>query len=805
MEIPNDDSNKKDESVRGKKEKKTFKYKNVDDYQVEIFLKLLKKWLIKYNNFSEDKSKTHCTQEGLYNNLHSKTSVILNSKANFARVKIFIDCLEMAFSCSQMANEMITDFSKFSKLVQNLVKKILLTSEKIDKETTVFVDILLLNYPFLLSKMNFHNFSIITKADEKKGTILGFHKAHVVKAKPPAYLLWSKKILYGCGCKGKGMFFQKTFNIYKNEKNFNTNVYDTFCDLCKKEYIHDKNADVFIECQEVTLVADTEEDCLINNLITVWTYGDLINSLQEGSSVSLIAFYLPSPTKTTFEKDFEFGRFVALNFNVYFDPMAILNEKNFAVQFPKNEIGNVLTKVVRNDFSSKFNENIEIEILRSVKFQKQLNANMNKFFLSNFIYNSKKGLVENYGKDSFSYKLFLNLALDLSIVQRDYLNKLNKAAFFEEEELNRSKNKISLNDNSQMTQITQSRNIAFKSKIFDNTNYKSKQKREEEIYKYFRLARQTDFQKLFENTQANYVSRPLNLFLIFDSLSTVNNELISVIFSYPKAYSSLISVYPFINSSKFNKESLIRYFLTHNGGIIIIPDVDLLSKAEVDLIASLDCNSGTVNYNNLSNLTSSNAPVKLNISFWICCSYYKLCHAKKGGKTMTSQSLFGELKSKTYQPLINKCEIVLNFSSSFNSLRAVEVSNKGLDLEIKDYNFLSEFTAGKSEGIISGIEEEMQDLNLNVIKKNDFFDDLKLLKQVHDAKLLDVLQICKENHFFNKNQNQNEDFNDSFSAAKLMEDYFIIKRNLSRINFDDLVNKLLLSYIYFLLKNSSPC
>lgn len=756
------------------KKEKGLKFGKADEIETDLFIKIVRKWLQLYNKFDDENIISH--QEIIFH----------DTRRNFSRLKIFVDFLELSLKCPNISSSILEDFVKFAKFLQNVTKRILITSKKIKPETTIFTDLILLNYPELISKMNISNFQKLLKISSKRGGVVGFSKAFVMKVKSPTYLLWSKKIIYTCDCDEGKTSYEKSFNIYKlntGDKNFGSNLYDTFCSSCKKEYIQDKNSEIFIECQEITLAIDTEINCLVNNLITIWVYGEFINSVKEGNIISVIAYYMPSSLSNTYEKDFEYGHFVALNFNLCFETNLLLKEKYFQVEFPKNLLDNVLTTTgKKNKFSSKFNEGVEFEILRSIKFQKQVFTNLNKFLLNNFLDHFKSFNGKGFTETEFNHISFLNLALNLSISQRDYLNKVSKVVFFESETLERSKNKIKPDRSA----VSGSRNLLFKTNLFEKNEYRNQQK--EEINMHFRMAKQIDYDNFFSNTQYDLLTSPLNLFLIFDDLSRISNPMVENIYSYCTSYPNIIKIYPFINSPRFIKENLLRFFISCSSGIVIVPDIDLLHKSEVEFISSV-MNDACLDHNG--------SKINLSISFWFLCSYPKLI--RSGNKNKKSNSLMADVSNKIYKDLISKSEIVLNFSTKFNNSRGVEIDHSaqiGIFMNnnpnfITDFslNFnLEEFISKKFDEI--GIQKNSNNINISLppFHKIQSIKEIKIIKNLHNLNLLENLQICKDDHFYSLTENPAEDFNDSFSAAKLMEDYFIIKRQIGNVKFDDLLS-----------------
>jgi hypothetical protein len=245
--------------------------------------------------------------------------------------------------------------------------------------------------------------------------------------------------------------------------------------------------------------------------------------------------------------------------------------------------------------------------------------------------------------------------------------------------------------------------------------------------------------------------------------------------------------------------------------------VELLTKQEIELILNIMNNgiylSNANEFNIHDNKTNNNMnlnfndncsqknSLKLNITFWICSSNYKICHNKKKNKNSScSFNYLGgtELKNKIYFSIIEKCEIVLNLSKNSNCLRSVEIGASETKMSdknnIKNFNFQTDFSSSLP----------LDDECLNFINLEEF----SILKKLNDDKILTFVlnEMCKENHFYNSNSKNNsngflENFDDSFSAAKLIEDYFLKKRELSNINFDDFVS-LRFNFLVFDTKNS---
>lgn len=757
-------------------QKKVLRFKEADEKETGNYIKILKRWLLKYNKL--DSESVNLNTEEKLNDFE------FNSKLNFLRIKIFIDFLEMMHLVPNIAQSVINDFPNFSKFTKNLTRKVLLASNKINKETSIYTDLIMLNFPFIHNSLNSESFSQISSdLNPSKGRVIAFNKAHVLKINPPSFLLWSKKIFHQCLCIER-KYTQKFYNIYnplENEKVFNNNTNENFCPSCRKNYFQDKNSDIYIECQEIILAIPTEKNRLINNIFSLWVYGDFINSVKECSAVTLIAFYMPNPTNAFYEKKFEYGKLIALNINFYLSHTLILKENCFTFETQKNSIDSIFNKN-KFEYINKSNENKK-EVLKSVKFHKQLNSNILKMFFSNFLTNLKLRLTKNLPIENFnSFNPLLCLALELSIIQRDFLLKANKIALFNNGEI-KLDNKINSNIEKKneysnyLNSKSNSRNILFKSKIFENNKKENqatlKNEVHDEIRKHFRLSKQIDFEKSF-SSEHELLIKPFNLFLILDYLEKENN-LLYLIQSYAKIYPEIVFIYPYFynTNGKFNKDNLLNFLISCNNGILIIPDIDILSKGEIDLISLVTCSNSNFVSNNNKNMKNSNSNLNLNlnISFWFLADNKKL----SSQQNKKSNSLF-DFKIKNFEQIINKCDIILNFSKRFNYSRGFDLNSK--------FKFESD------------LEEKIHyEGDFSMLTKSEL--DFNQFKNFIDIKILDKINPCRSDHFIDYISDQ---FNDSLAAAKLMEDYFIFKRNVCNVNFDDLFLILRLSTLVSFLR-----
>ena len=118
-----------------------------------------------------------------------------------------------------------------------------------------------------------------------------------------------------------------------------------------------------------------------------------------------------------------------------------------------------------------------------------------------------------------------------------------------------------------------------------------------DIQNYFELIHQVNN---VSNLGNDLLTKPIHLFLIFDSVK--NDPLFNnIIIKYEKLYHNLITIFPIINQGKWTQTELMNYFYSNNNSIILIPDIELLSKLELEII---------------SNIMNSNNNNSLNITFW---------------------------------------------------------------------------------------------------------------------------------------------------------------------------------------------
>lgn len=991
---------------------KLFKFGKATEKELTSFQKLIKESITSFNNLED----LACLIDGKFSK-ENKFALNSSSYLNQIKVKIIIDFLDVLKISRIIANGITEDFLKFHKLICNVCKNFLLNREIIFRDSAIFVNLIILNYPFYASELSKKEFFSLQKTDEKKGKLIGFNQASVLAVKNPIYRLWSKKCFYTCDCNVDKKFTVKYASIFKPDNFNNLSFYETACKQCKKPFHTDKNSELFIEAQEIILLLPTPGNTFLNNKISLWLYGEMINSIKEGERISFLSFYANYKSSSFQQKDFSLGNFVALNINIYFEEMKLLknvflnfdlirgndatnnnnnlevnknarnlydrhfkishaardlnalnnnnksfmdfldekeqsfisqdlnnpnNQKikdNFNINNEKKQIinennyNNNLNKV---NFNARFNENSEINILRSISFGKQISSaffnliyvmylsHLEKVFISKIKSDSESNLylkrnidnnfsmfdginfnfknlnenilsakAEKTNSDSLTaatkFNFYIQLACKLSITQREYFTKLKQYFYLnncqQNIETHNRKNKNFMNNNndnkyneesntsnikgSSYTSNILSRSVIFKTKIFEN---KEKEKINEDYKKYFKFARQG----LNEyNNSCDLLMKPLNLLFIFDEISVEN---LSEIFSLMKhynlnssyqqqaksesgrnfSYQDLIVVYPYFFPNKFQKESIITFLKSNNNKIILIPDVDILTKFELEILSSI-----LINNFNQDVSFNTNKQMEYNITFWFVCSYKKLSLREKKNNNNVNKIGFQDNKFKSIELFVKNSEIILNLSETFNKSRGYDAeyfedfykNKKQNYMDIVDNNsannsgqkvlnknnrtVVNNRGGNDSKEEITNLANELLkklklkkiDLDYEPIKEvfgkennnstriisstiSDF--DFSCLLTQKNISFVSILKnnICNDYHYFNKNVNRDfnnkydgscelNEFNDSFSSSKLLEDYFLIKRNINRVDFNDIVIFFSFSQNYILLKYNS--
>lgn len=936
-----------------KKEKK-IKFANATESEISELQKLIKDSITCFNDLEDLSSLI----DGKFSK-ENKFSLNSNSYLNQIKVKLIIDFLDIMRISSLISKNIAEDFIRFHKLTCDICKSFLITREPTFRDSAIFINLIILNYPFYTSIFGKKELVELNNADEKKGQLIGFNYANILSVKKPIYRLWSKKCFFTCECNDDKKFIVKYANIYKPDNSNNLTFYQTYCKHCKKPYHTDKNSELLIESQEIILLLPTEKDTLFDNRISLWLYGEMINSIKEGEKISFLSYYSPYKTNNFHQKDYSLGSFVAVNINIFFEQTRMIknpfynfeliignnrvNRKNasnvsinnqynkhfvqnnsnqnvcqnkdkrmidYINEQPKKTEKNVHMENAYNkrgdqfpniNFNSRFNENSEINILRSISFCKQISSaffnfiyimylgfvekamlnkvpnNLNKhtflkniennenfsLFSSNIFnfknYNDKvisnvvENVLETKGKTGFNF--FIQLACKLSIIQREYYSKMKQFFFLNncmqnienfnkknQKYLANKNNKIEENSNktnkSNNTSNNLSRSVIFKTKIFET---RQREKIHDDYKKYFKFARQG----LNEyNNSCDLLMKPLNLLFIFDEISI---ESLSQIYCFVHdfefslnadikkqnsqlKYNEIISIYPYFFPNKLQKESIITYLKINNNKIIIIPDVDILSKYELEVIGSILGNNI-----NLENNFYASQGMDYNITFWFVCSYKKLSFKEK--KNIINKG-FQDNKFKSIEMLVKNCEIIINMSDKFNSSRGLDMNyfeefyknknkrNQNLEspniihnniakkekdsknkYKIKNENFIhmtnelvKRLKVVEFDFSFDEIQENLSNNKIDKIISNFDFDFLLAQKNIN---LINILKknFCKEYHYFGHNKysdniysdpdnklNINCNFNDSFSSSKLLEDYFLIKRNVNRVEFNDIVN-----------------
>ena len=449
----------------------------------------------------------------------------------------------------------------------------------------------------------------------------------------------------------------------------------------------------------------------------------------------------------------------------------------------------------------KIDEDSLEQILQSLKFQRQTCESFYKLIIQNYVNfkqkelnnldsglgNNSKGVNATFSKINEIYYPFINLILDISITQRDYYNHHIKLCFFENDENYENEEDTEENNSKEsnhLKEITQSRNILFKKRMLNKANDRGNNIQKEGLNnqrkgtfvsdKFDKLETRSvldlDIQNYFElihqvnnasNLGNDLLTKPIHLFLIFDSVK--NDPLFNnIIIKYEKLYHNLITIFPIINQGKWTQTELMNYFYSNNNSIILIQDIELLSKLELEII---------------SNIMNSNNNNSLNITFWFFGSFSLLMENNinnKKNKNNANGYLINnmnfnntKIKIKQFETILQKCEIIMNYS-------------------IRNLKYFNNISLINDDSIINFL----MDSNEGDIKEE------KILEFYHYSEFVNnKLNIyCNKNHLYNGYDNS------SLNSSKLIEKYFINKRNISKINFDDLFTLLRFSIFFSMLR-----
>ncbi len=463
-----------------KNKDKLFKFGKATEKELLNFQMLIKESITSFNNLEDLESLI----DGKFSK-ENKFALNSTSYLNQIKVKIIIDFIEILKISIIIANGISEDFIKFQKLVSHICKNFLMNREKTFRDSAIFVNLVILNFPFFISHFSKSEFFDLQKTDEIKGKIIGFNFASVLGVKNPIYRLWSKKCFYTCKCNIEKKFTVKYTNIYKPDNYNNSNFYEIACKECKKPFYTDKNSELFIEAQEISLLLPTEVDSLLNNKISLWLYGDMINSVKEGEKISFLSYYTKPKSNNFHQKDYSFGNFVALNINIYFEEtkylrkiylnfnlinkgkdikinnhiqkknlhnkhlkishigrepsehnnqnlMKYINDKaqNFISQDKLNENKNLNEEknyIINNkyNFNEKFNQNSEINILRSIGFGKQISSAYFNFIYVMYLGYLEKSLLTKIKNDANKENYLNSTINDFSIFDINDINYKN--------------------------------------------------------------------------------------------------------------------------------------------------------------------------------------------------------------------------------------------------------------------------------------------------------------------------------------------------------------------------------------------
>ena len=223
-----------------------------------------------------------------------------------------------------------------------------------------------------------------------------------------------------------------------------------------------------------------------------------------------------------------------------------------------------------------------------------------------------------------------------------------------------------------------------------------------------------------------------------------------------------------------DKENLWNFIYQNNNKIVLIPDIDKLTKAETDIICSI-----MEKDRSKFSFKSMNEP-NISITFWFCANSLRLFETsnKKGNNTIAIPQITTlgnkQLKVKGFEQIMKHCDIIINFVE-----KGIKMDNS-IDV-INEDNF----------------PNLLNDVNSPMFSSETIFQLYSKFEKINSK--IDV--GCSENHYYLSNDVKNgASFDSAKYSASLIEEYFIKKRNISQLTFDDLESLLRISVLISMLR-----
>ena len=133
-----------------------------------------------------------------------------------------------------------------------------------------------------------------------------------------------------------------------------------------------------------------------------------------------------------------------------------------------------------------------------------------------------------------------------------------------------------------------------------------------------------------------------------------------------------------------------------------------------------------------------------------------------------------------------------NLLKNFGNEMVKKLKMRKIDFDYDQENLMNEIKG--SDNVNITCKSPITDFDFYVLLTQKNIQNISYLKN----------SICNDYHYFfkknNESSNELNDFNDSFSSSKLLEDYFLIKRNIYKVDFNDIVTNFLHNFFHYLIK-----
>lgn len=762
----------------------------------ELFKELIIKWFYMYTDISLIKS--------LMNNK--------NIKSNYIRIPFFLNHLDYIVHFKNDIHNFFKRYYYYRKQIYKIITNELFQNiiARKDEYIQFFIDIYLIKYTFYFPK-----FSNSFLQQFQSNNFFAISNCIVIKKENIKSYLWYRKYLKNCDCT-TNKYIHKYFNF---NSQYNTNNI-SFCHLCKKDYIYDKTFDIYINYE--TIITSNSST---NIKFHLFLQGNFLNLLQEGDIINFVGIPFQKRISKEFKYDIDVKEEIKkIELNVL--RIDMINPNKFKKYNNENEylLSEEFHKGLLNNQKNK--ENIH-NMIDKINSKKVILSNIIFNFMESFSNVILKNIFENFLNifetinynnpykneifipgfniklnDLLNEKIFLFLAFEMSIINRDFIIQEND--FFEKEMRLKFQKKCKSNNqetqdnyfdkNSQLILQTyiKSNLIDFKqkNKLFNHLEEKDENEENNKII--IIKDSQLSYNKRHEinilkknnnnNSNFHYINNKFNICILFDQVDYQNNYIGFIFQYYNKLYTNEIRYYPrFFDSNYQKNKSYILDFLFYNKyKIIIIENFHLFSKQELEIFFEL--------FSYINSINDKCFP----IVFWFFINFEIFGNNDNGFKILNK--------------IFDISEIILNYSKRFNIFRGIKtfenkkikiINNKTYEMNnienFKKYiNILSEKSKNKIKINQSNIIENEKILSKFLLEQY-FLNKINVCgNKVNDYNI--IYKYAKLLSCINKDLEEIIKLNDSIIAIILYEELSCYKYNIENSLFDNITWNILYNF-----------